>query len=275
MDECLICKGIFKSKNALSLHIKRTHNLSRYEYDKKFNLLCYCEICGKEINCGNKTKRCKNHVDRNKENNPFYGKSHSDETKIKLRDVNRINSKKKWEDEDYRNKVIKGISKPRPEKFKIEQSERIKNWYIENPNQKELRSEHMKKSWEEGKILSENFNFRNSYLENEFYNLLLDYNKNLIQNHKIKIGDSWIIPDIFEPYKHVIIEFFGDYFHCNPKQFYPNDEIRKNQCAKEIWEHDLNRIKKLEFEGYRVFIVWEDDFLNKRNEVLTEIKKII
>lgn len=47
---------------------------------------CFCKICGKQKNLHAKT--CGDCRDRTGKNNPFYGKSHSEETKEKLRKAN-------------------------------------------------------------------------------------------------------------------------------------------------------------------------------------------
>lgn len=64
--------------------------------------------------------------------------------------------------------------------------------------------------------------------------------------------------DIFIPSKNKIIEYFGNYWHCNPKKYkdeYFHTIIKKS--AKEIWERDKERIDLLEGSGYNVEVVWE------------------
>jgi G:T-mismatch repair DNA endonuclease (very short patch repair protein) len=66
-----------------------------------------------------------------------------------------------------------------------------------------------------------------------------------------------------------IIEFNGDFWHCNPIIFeagYLNKP--KNMTAKEIWEYDLKKKKAAEDNGYRIIYVWESDYRkNKANEI--------
>ena len=46
-------------------------------------------------------------------------------------------------------------------------------------------------------------------------------------------------------YGNKIIEFYGDYWHGNPKLYKPDDVVgyKKIKVSK-IWERDLNRIKR-------------------------------
>lgn len=82
--------------------------------------------------------------------------------------------------------------------------------------------------------------------------------------------------DILMPEKRKIIEYNGDYWHCNPKKYdadYFNKKIKK--YAKDIWENDLQRRKSLENLGYSVLCIWESDFINNRQHVEHQIKEFI
>jgi len=57
LQKCLICNELFKNKRRLSAHIRK-HKITINEYKKRFNLICYCPLCGKEICCENKTGHC-------------------------------------------------------------------------------------------------------------------------------------------------------------------------------------------------------------------------
>lgn len=37
------------------------------------------------------------------------------------------------------------------------------------------------------------------------------------------------------------------------------------KTAQEIWDYDKERIKSLEFLGYKVLIIWEDDYIHNTN----------
>lgn len=60
-------------------------------------------------------------------------------------------------------------------------------------------------------------------------------------------------------YNKKIIEFYGDYWHGNPKIYDKNSLIRKKKVI-DVWEHDAKKVKDLEANGYKVLIVWENDY---------------
>ena len=74
-------------------------------------------------------------------------------------------------------------------------------------------------------------------------------------------------------YNKKIIEFQGDYWHCNPALF---DETFFNKVkqatAKEIWEYDKIKKHAAEHYGYEVFYVWEYDYTKDPEN---EIKKCL
>ena len=83
---------------------------------------------------------------------------------------------------------------------------------------------------------------------------------------EINISDyakKWARPDYVLGNK--IIEFNGDYWHCNPKfynveDFVPRFGTTTAQSVKEVWESDYNREQEFKRLGYEVLTVWEDDY---------------
>ena len=61
--------------------------------------------------------------------------------------------------------------------------------------------------------------------------------------------------------KRKIIEFNGDYWHCNPK-LYEADYFNKNKqmTAQEIWDYDQVKIELAEQKGYQVLTIWESEW---------------
>lgn len=184
--------------------------------------------------------------------------------------------KKLWQDSSYREKVIAGISKPRRKSFKEEQSIRMKKWYNENPKQRLIRSDKMKKYWEEGTLsFNRNCNINRSKDEINLFEFL----KNDLVGYKveekrsIKIDNNWFLPDILIEDK-IIVEYFGNYWHGNPRIFKEDDLVAYHQKAKNVWEKDRNRIQKLEKSGYKVIIVWEDE-KDKIEGLIQKIKNIL
>lgn len=79
--------------------------------------------------------------------------------------------------------------------------------------------------------------------------------------------------------KKIVIEFNGDLVHANPKIFTEN-EIPKffnnnKITAKEIWKKDKNKNEFMEKLGFKVYVVWENDYRERKNEVIEEMLCLI
>jgi G:T-mismatch repair DNA endonuclease (very short patch repair protein) len=94
----------------------------------------------------------------------------------------------------------------------------------------------------------------------ELYEKIKNKQQNAILEYKIKTKSGKLIfADIFIPEKNMIIEYFGDYWHCNPRKYKPNYfHPHKKLYAKNIWSEDKKRKSKLEELGYKVIVVWEN-----------------
>jgi hypothetical protein len=97
---------------------------------------------------------------------------------------------------------------------------------------------------------------------------------------KYKIKGSYnvanYICDIFIEKLNLIIEFNGDYWHCNPS-IYSNDYYHKHKkkYAQEIWKEDEVRIDNIKKLGYNLEVIWEKDFNKNPNILKTIIKKYV
>jgi G:T-mismatch repair DNA endonuclease (very short patch repair protein) len=216
-----------------------------------------CLKCGKKVSKNCHTGYCNTCRDRSGKSNPFFGKKHNREmienTKIKLSEI----SKNKWKNEEYRDKVIKGVSKPRREGFKKEQSDRVKEWYRQNPTQKQIRSIAMKKSWKDGKIEPNINSINESKLEREFRaELKKELPNRNVRKETIKIDNRWFYPDIRID-DDIIVEFYGNYWHASSRIFEPDDIVHHNITAKQIWETDRRRIDTLRENGFWVYVIWQ------------------
>lgn len=78
----------------------------------------------------------------------------------------------------------------------------------------------------------------------------------------------------FKIYNDILIELNGDYWHCSPTLYKPNDTVifpgGKAIKAKDKWEYDNLKRQLAENCGYKVLTIWEHEF----NEELL-INKII
>ena len=85
------------------------------------------------------------------------------------------------------------------------------------------------------------------------------------------INNTFIKPDLY--YNGKIIEFFGNYWHANPKFYEPDKKIRrgsKNYTAESIIKIDRWRNSLIEKNGYNLLIIWEDEYKLNRNKVISE-----
>lgn len=77
----------------------------------------------------------------------------------------------------------------------------------------------------------------------------------------------------------LIIEVYGDYWHCNPNK-YKEDQIVKfnkggSKIVKDVWEYDRNRIEKLNSLDYLIIILWESDINKNLDLCIDKIEQIL
>ncbi|NBR01193.1 MAG: hypothetical protein EBT97_12260 [Actinobacteria bacterium] len=72
----------------------------------------------------------------------------------------------------------------------------------------------------------------------------------------------------------IIIEFYGDYYHCNPRIYTdPNTyNTTLHMTAKDKWAYDRRRLAAFYKAGYRVRIVWESDWRKNPEAVLEGVR---
>lgn len=112
-------------------------------------------------------------------------------------------------------------------------------------------------------IIATDFNDLLYYGENE-YTIYIPNNKH------------FYLPDLYNANTHKIIEFFGDYWHCNPLK-YKNTDINKTskRLAQEIWNYDNEKINTLKQLGYDVMIIWEYDYVHDTDNVIDKARKFL
>jgi hypothetical protein len=68
-----------------------------------------------------------------------------------------------------------------------------------------------------------------------------------------------------------IIEFNGDYWHCNPLK-YPPEHFHKRlkMKASERWKIDEEKIQLAESQGYKVLIIWESEYHENLNLIINK-----
>lgn len=260
---CEVCGREFTTFKGLGTHKGLQH--SNRKLGPKTML---CKGCAKVIYKSNKSGFCNSCRDREGENNSFYNRVHSNETKMDLSIKCAKATKKMWEDPKYRSNVINGMSKPRSKTQKENMSKSMSQWYIKNPEQRKIRSIAMSNNWKLGK----GGNTVTSKQEEYFYSLLKDaYKGIIIRNYHIFEEGKNFFADFFFPDYNTIIEFNGTFWHADPRRFKGEDTIIQNVRAEDIWERDRVRTKCLTLLGYKIIVVWEEDFYQNPNEFINTL----
>lgn len=77
-------------------------------------------------------------------------------------------------------------------------------------------------------------------------------------------------------YKKKIIEFNGDYWHCNPSIYEAEYFNKSLQCtAKEKWEFDKWKNSLIESYGYEVIVIWESEWNENPKQIIDLCIKFI
>lgn len=109
-----------------------------------------------------------------------------------------------------------------------------------------------------------------SKAEKEIEQYLKKENLDIKVQYLIKKDDGkYYSYDIFCNNK--IIEYNGDFWHCNPKKYdaeFYNPRVKKT--AQEIWDKDVEKIKLADDRGYEILTIWETDYKQNKQKVIEE-----
>jgi hypothetical protein len=86
--------------------------------------------------------------------------------------------------------------------------------------------------------------------------------------------DAPVFFDATDTTRNKIVEFNGDYWHCNPKKYdatFVNTVT--NKTAADIWLRDEMKTKTANDRGFEVKTVWEADYLANPIQTITEVKE--
>ncbi len=227
-----------KCKCVLETKSKNKGIACRNHFNKISNQLL-CKPCSLKLQVG--------------EGNPFFGKKH---TKESIKKISKNRKKKHSGDNNHM----------KQEKYRKMSSKLTKLKWENGSLDKKNMSEKLKETIKLGKIKSNII----SKKEKELGEFLKSLGITFIPSHRV---DSKIC-DIYIPSINLIIEYFGDYWHCNPEKYdadYFNQ--KKNMFAKEIWDYDKNKIDLLRNNGYNLEIIWESDLKYSNNKIITILNK--
>lgn len=291
--KCAICGYISRS---LQGHLKYTHGLKPKEYEKQYNAKFMCE------------EEAKIRSDKFKgKNNPAYNhggklspwsyknisktKEEIDACKIKtvkaVQCSTNLNTKLDYWIEQTNGDVerAKELLHQRQQTFSLEKCIEkygdVEGHKIWKKRQEKWQNTLKSKSDEERiEINRKKLNVNSiSKVERELYNELLAFNNNIIAQLQLKSADNFFIYDIALNNK--IIEYNGDYWHASKNRFNSDDIVRHNRrtgapiYAKEIWEHDKEKLDFAKSLGYDVLVIWESEYKNDKKDVLEKCKTFL
>jgi len=197
----------------------------------------YCIDCNTKISVGSKG-RCRKCAPSKIILNPDVQKKKSEKVSISV--------KKRWENPEYKEKLKKSLSLAINKKYENEE-------YIE------------KRSIGIYKFLSK----MSSKMELKVYEYIKDFG----YLNSIRVGRY--VVDFINNDNKIIIECYGDYWHCNPKIYTPDYFCKgKKLTAKEIWKSDSKRKLHLENLGYVVIEIWESEINENGYNIKNWIKNI-
>lgn len=110
--------------------------------------------------------------------------------------------------------------------------------------------------------------------EDELYALLRSELKDetLKQSVCIDIRVDFGPFDIGSIEKRRLIEFYGTYWHCDPRKYLAEDiHPTRQKPARTIWSRDQAKRTFATNRGYRIFIVWEADYDQDKDQVISSI----
>jgi G:T-mismatch repair DNA endonuclease (very short patch repair protein) len=109
-----------------------------------------------------------------------------------------------------------------------------------------------------------------SKAQRHIFEILKDYGFELEKNI------NGINCDIANDEEKIVFEYYGDLWHANPRFHKPDDYIDViKMTASEKWLKDRKRNFMLINSGYKVIIIWENQWLNDRIKVFEKFKENI
>lgn len=133
------------------------------------------------------------------------------------------------------------------------------DWYIEKYGEKEgSRKFSLKRDRTKQQTLGTTTSKISSKLELLLEDIGIDFYTEYFYNKNLHAKRT----DFYIPGHNTHIEFFGDYWHANPK-FWEKDKIHNTlkKTAKEIWEKDAVRLNEItSINNANVIVIWEHTF---------------
>lgn len=162
------------------------------------------------------------------------------------------------------------------EQHKKEHSIRMKgksNWMKGKNHKKETKiqiSKTIKNQFANGNRMPKVHSVNVSKTEKEIIQYIQNKNFKIIP--RFVINNSSYIYDMFVPILNLIIEYNGDYWHCNPNK-YKKDFIHPTSklTAENIWKRDLIKKENAIKNNYNFIVVWENEYKKDKYKLIDRI----
>ena len=193
----------------------------------------HCE-CGKRLARSNRSGLCMS-CSRKGERNPFQGKAHGDQTRLRMKESNRLRDRS-----TYRG----GGADP-----EVLSARRREEWARRSPEEKQR---HLASFIAAGQV--HNRRSSGTKIETIVAGMLGEMGVPFRQN--VQLGRH----NVDFLMGRTIIECFGDFWHCNPDLWKAGDYNGSlRMTAGEKWAKDARRREELVSKGYRFLSFWEAD----------------
>ena len=97
------------------------------------------------------------------------------------------------------------------------------------------------------------------YIENIDFNSI----KEKLKNHSLEYlleNINFYLKDLNNECNKLAVEYNGTWTHGNPTKYKEDDKIIKNKIVKDVWNHDTEKYKTYNKNGYSVIVIWDTDF---------------
>lgn len=242
----------------------------------------HCVHCGKEISNTNKSGYCRKCRNTYANPNPWSKQNrskYSQEELDKLRDKMSKASKRNWDNDEYRRKVIdRKTGLKRSDKFRETQRRNTIN-QMRDPEQRRIRSVKLKQAWQDGRMsLHTTQTSSKSKQQLEFQNDMQrqfgsQVHPNCTIHCEIDGVSKFFLPDIML-FDNVVIEYMGDFWHRNPIMF-NTGSVSRNIKSGDIWYRDETRSLILNSMGFNVIRVWQRKYISDRQNVIDSISTLL
>lgn len=118
-----------------------------------------------------------------------------------------------------------------------------------------------------------------------FWNIYKEFKENNIVFHELtgkevimynkEINNMYKI-DFVDFTNKKIIEYNGDFWHCNPELYNESYFNKvKQKYAKDIWEYERIKLDYMKNKGYDILVIWEKDFKHNKEKIIQECIEFI